>query len=72
MYSINVAIPDEFLTPLDELVAQAQAGTREEFVKRVVRGCICEYQIGKELFNQQQQFQSQTQQRMMQLINFWP
>ena len=65
MYEITITIPGPFLQPLDELVQQANAGTREQFVKNLVRNFVFEHQMRKEIMPQQQQ-------RMMQLMNMWP
>jgi len=65
MYQVTVPIPETFLQPLDELVQQANVGSRDEFVKNVVRNIIFDYQMRKDLGPQQQQ-------RMMQLMNMWP
>jgi metal-responsive CopG/Arc/MetJ family transcriptional regulator len=65
MYEITVTIPDSFLQPLDELVQQANAGTREQFVKNLVRNVVLDHQMRKEMMPQQQQ-------RIFQLMNMWP
>ena len=65
MYEITVTIPDPFLQSLDELVQQANAGTREQFVKNLVRNFVFDYQMRKEIMPQHQQ-------RMVQLMNMWP
>jgi metal-responsive CopG/Arc/MetJ family transcriptional regulator len=65
MYEITVTIPDPFLQSLDELVQQANAGTREQFVQNLVRNVVFDYQMRKEMMPQQQQ-------RMFQLMNMWP
>lgn len=65
MYEITVTIPDSFLQPLDEVVQQANAGSREQFVQNLVRNVVFDYQMRKEMMPQQQQ-------RMFQLMNMWP
>ncbi len=64
MYQVTVPIPDAFIQPLDELVQQANAPSREEFIKVIVRNFIVEYQMRKDLAPQQQQ-------KMFQLMNMW-
>lgn len=64
MYEITITIPDLFLEPLDELVQQANAGTREQFVTNVVRNVVVDYQMRKETMGQHQE-------RMFQLMNMW-
>lgn len=65
MYEITVTIPDSFLQPLDEVVQQANAGSREQFVQNLVRNVVFDYQMRKEMMPQQQQ-------RMFQLMTMWP
>ena len=64
MYQITVTVPDQFLPALDELVVQANAGTREQFVENLVRNFIVDYQMRKE-------FGPPQQQRMIQLMEMW-
>ena len=64
MYDITVTIPEPFLEPLDELVQQANAGSREQFVINVVRNIVVDYQMRKETMPQHQQ-------RLFQLMSMW-
>ena len=65
MNEISIQIPDAFLQPLDELVQQSGAPSREEWVKGLVRNFLFEYQMRKE-------FGPKQQQRGMQLMTMWP
>ena len=65
MNEIIITVPDQFLQPLDELVQQASAGTREQFVTNLLRNIVLDYQMRKETMPQQQQ-------RMFQLMSMWP
>ena len=65
MNEITITVPDQFLQPLDELVQQASAGTREQFVTNLLRNIVLDYQMRKETMPQQQQ-------RMFQLMSMWP
>jgi metal-responsive CopG/Arc/MetJ family transcriptional regulator len=51
MLKVVVTVPDEFLQPLDELVVQSQAGSREEFVRNAVREMLVNYEVQKEFSN---------------------
>jgi metal-responsive CopG/Arc/MetJ family transcriptional regulator len=48
MLQVLVTIPDEFLQPLDELVARAQVASREEFVRNAIRELLINYEVTKE------------------------
>ena len=39
MYEITIEIPPQFLQPLDELVQQTMAGSREQWAKNVKGIC---------------------------------
>ncbi len=65
MNEIIVSIPPAFIPALDELVMQSGAGTREQWLKNVVKGILFEYQMRKD-------FGVEQQSRAMQLNTLWP
>lgn len=65
MNQIAVSIPPVFLPILDELVAQTGAGTREQWLKNVVKGILFDCQMRKD-------FAADQQKRFAQLNSFWP
>jgi metal-responsive CopG/Arc/MetJ family transcriptional regulator len=64
MARITVTIPDQFLQPLDEMVSQSGAGTRENWVRNVVGQILVDYQLKKDLAQQ-------IQQRTVYLTSLW-
>jgi metal-responsive CopG/Arc/MetJ family transcriptional regulator len=64
MARITVTIPDQFLQPLDEMVRQSGAGTRENWVRNVVGQILVDYQLKKDLAQQ-------IQQRTVYLTSLW-
>jgi len=64
MTTIVIAIPDEFVQQLDELVFQSGAANRETWARNVIGGILIDYQMKKELGPQMQQ-------RMSDLLHYW-
>jgi metal-responsive CopG/Arc/MetJ family transcriptional regulator len=64
MAQIVINIPDEFLQPLDELVVQDRAGTRENWIHNAVGNLLVQYSVNRE-------FMPQMQRRSMELSVFW-
>ncbi|MBI3825678.1 MAG: hypothetical protein HY294_06770 [Candidatus Rokubacteria bacterium] len=64
MAQFTITVPDEFLQPLDELVTQTSAGTRERWLTNVVGQVLVDYQVTKE-------YGQQIQQRKMNLGQYW-
>lgn len=62
---ITVSIPTAFLPILDELVLQTGAGTREQWLKNVVKQILFDCQMRKD-------FASDQQKRFLQLNSLWP
>jgi metal-responsive CopG/Arc/MetJ family transcriptional regulator len=65
MYSITLEIPPQFLEPLDELVQQTMAGSRDQWAKNVIRNMIINYQVSKD-------FNAEQQKRWSYLFSLWP
>jgi hypothetical protein len=63
--AVTVVVPPQFTNALDELVMQTGAGTREVWLKNVVKNILVEYQVRKHLG-------AQYQQQAMQVANLWP
>ncbi len=64
MAQFTINVPKEFLQPLDELVAQTGAGTRERWLTNVVGQVLVDYQTTKELG-------AKVQERKLQLGRLW-
>ncbi len=64
MAVLTIPVPDQFLPPLDELVAQTGAGTRERWAKNVLANILIDFQLRKD-------FGPQMEQRTKQLWSFW-
>jgi hypothetical protein len=62
---LTLTIPPQFTPLLDELVAQTGAGSREAWLKNVVKNILVDYQVRKH-------YGPQYQQQMMQVANLWP
>jgi metal-responsive CopG/Arc/MetJ family transcriptional regulator len=72
MLEVTISIPDQFLQTLDELVAQAPGvGSREEWVKNLVRNFILDVQTKREL-EQKYHLEQTYQQIMSYLMTLWP
>ena len=65
MNQVTVSIPPSFLPVLDELVLQTGAGTREQWLKNVVKQILFDCQMRKD-------FASDQQKRFLQLNSLWP
>lgn len=65
MIQIEVTIPEPFIAPLDELVSHTGAGSREEWLKNVVRDIIINYQTQKDVG-------PEFQKRMLFCRSLWP
>ena len=65
MYQISTQIPQPFLRPLDEIVQQSGAGSRENWLKNLVRNIIIDYQVKKDLGPEYQK-------KMNYLLSLWP
>lgn len=63
--SVTVNIPPQFVKALDELVMQSGAGTRELWMKNVVKGILVDFQVRKHLG-------AQYQQQATQVASLWP
>jgi metal-responsive CopG/Arc/MetJ family transcriptional regulator len=64
MAQITINIPDQFLGILDEVVRDAGAGTRENYIKQWLAPTLIQYEIQKE-------FAATTNPRMQQLLALW-
>ena len=64
MAQLVINIPDEFLRPLDELVLQDHAGTREQWIHNALGNLLIQYQVNRE-------FMARMQQRSSELMLFW-
>lgn len=64
MATIMVNIPDQFLQPLDEMVMQSGAGSREKWIRNVIGQILVDYQLKKDLA-------AQIQQRTAYLSSLW-
>lgn len=65
MYRITIDIPEQFLPVLDELVSRTQTGTREIWVKNVIKNTLIQNHCEKDLA-------IQFQQRGMYYNGLWP
>lgn len=64
MVQITLAIPDEFLPLIDQMVAMTAAGTREMWLRTMLGEYLVSMQVQKELA-------PQAQSRTAELSNYW-
>ncbi len=68
MYKISIDIPQPFLQALDEMVRQSGAGSKEAWVKNVVRNFCIDAQIKMDGVKDLMEYQR----RWMYLLAQWP